>query len=161
MHAILDHSFRNALKHIGTCKEIVFPKKQNKLTQKTKRRKRKQTKQIRLPHGPRQSLQGCSISYCGRQNKSKPGPPRVKAYTSRARVIGTLQGKVALGGEASGGSSRGPGTKSEVKSPPGLASNDPLPLAWPRSHLVAPWHGFPATWTDLIAFRIREISDRY
>ena len=31
----------------------------------------------------------------------------------------------------------------------------PLPLAWDRSHLAAPWPGTPATWTGLYAFRIK------
>ena len=29
----------------------------------------------------------------------------------------------------------------------------PLPLAWPGSHLAAPWPGPSATWTGLFAFR--------
>ena len=63
---------------------------------------------------------------------------------------GQVQGPLEARPGAAGPPNEGPRT------PPWPRLQRPLPLAWPRSHLTAPWPGSPATWTGLYALRMKD-----
>ena len=77
-----------------------------------------------------------------------------QARAARWRRRGQAMGK-GRWGRGQGRQVPGPWGPQWGSSRPWPRLQRPLPLAWPRSHLAAPWPGPPATWTGLYAFRIK------
>ena len=68
-------------------------------------------------------------------------------------AVGPSQGQAALGGYVLPVVSE---KRYQVQTE--FAPQRSLSLAWPHSHLAAPWDGSPATWTGLYAFRVKGVD---